>query len=71
MKLKLPIPHRGYAFELTPPVDAEVLPGTVRGKLRRAPQHMVALPRSRAQAQAQAQAPTAAAPPAPAPPATL
>ncbi|MFL5301308.1 MAG: hypothetical protein ACJ79R_13280 [Anaeromyxobacteraceae bacterium] len=67
MKLKLPIPHRGYAFELTPPVDAEVLPGTVRGKLRRAPQRMVALPRSRAQAQA----PTAAAPPAPAPPATL
>ncbi len=52
IKLKLPIPHRGYAFELTPPVEAEVLPGTVRGKLRRVPQEIVTLPRPKRQVHA-------------------
>jgi hypothetical protein len=37
IKLNLPIPQRGYRFELTPPVEVEVLRGTVRGKIQRAP----------------------------------
>ena len=45
MKLKLAIPYRGYRFELTPPVDVAVLPGTVRGNVRRVPQGIVSLPR--------------------------
>jgi hypothetical protein len=60
MKLKLPIPHRGYAFELTPPVEAEVLPGTVRGRVHRVPQRMVALPRAKRPAAATATATTVA-----------
>jgi len=47
LKLNLPIPHRGYRFELTPPVVAEVLPGTVRGAQRRVPQQTVKLRRPR------------------------
>jgi hypothetical protein len=45
VKLKLRIPYRGYRFELIPPVDVTVLPGTVRGNVRRVPQGMVSLPR--------------------------
>ena len=48
-KLKLPIPQRGYRFELTPPVEVEVLQGTVRGKIRRVPLRIVRIPRSRPQ----------------------
>ena len=48
IKLRHPIPHRGYRFELTPPVEVEVLQGTVRGKVRRVPQRLVSLlPRPR------------------------
>ncbi|HEX9288075.1 MAG TPA: hypothetical protein VF904_01030 [Anaeromyxobacteraceae bacterium] len=47
MKVKLPIPQRGYRFELTPPVDVEVLQGTVRGKLRRVPLRIVRIPRAK------------------------
>jgi len=49
-KLKLPIPQRGYRFELTPPVEVEVLPGTVRGKIQRVPLRIVKLPRPQAHA---------------------
>ena len=35
--MKLPIPNRGYRYELTPPVPVEVLEGRVRGRLRRVP----------------------------------
>lgn len=57
MKLRHPIPHRGYRFELTPPVEVEVLQGTVRGKVRRVPQRLVSLLRPRAKVQAAAIAP--------------
>jgi hypothetical protein len=36
-QVKLPIPHRGVQFELTPPVTVDVLKGRVRGKVKRAP----------------------------------
>jgi len=52
IKLRHPIPHRGYRFELTPPVEVEVLQGTVRGKIRRVPQRLVSLLRQRPKAQA-------------------
>jgi hypothetical protein len=53
IKVRHPIPHRGYRFELTPPVEVEVLQGTVRGKVRRIPQRLVSLlPRPRPRAQA-------------------
>lgn len=45
MTLRHPIPHRGYRFELTPPVEVEVLEGRVRGKIRRVPQRLVSLSR--------------------------
>jgi hypothetical protein len=32
-RVKLPIPSRGYSYELTPPVVVEVTKGNVRGKL--------------------------------------
>ncbi len=51
MKLRQPIPHRGYRYELTPPVEVEVLEGTVRGKIRRVPQRLVSLTRPRPKAQ--------------------
>jgi hypothetical protein len=35
--LKLPIPNRGYRYELTPPVQVDVLVGRIRGKAQRAP----------------------------------
>ncbi|HLU65848.1 MAG TPA: hypothetical protein VKZ63_06205 [Kofleriaceae bacterium] len=34
---ELPIPNRGYRYELTPPVEVEVLKGRIRGKKRRIP----------------------------------
>jgi hypothetical protein len=34
-RMELPIPHRGYRFELTPPISIEVLEGTIRGHQRR------------------------------------
>lgn len=49
--LTLEITTRGYRFELTPPVPVEVLPGTVRGRPRRAPTGFFPLPE---QLQAQA-----------------
>jgi hypothetical protein len=52
IKLKLPIPQRGYRFELTPPVEVEVLQGTVRGRIRRVPLRIVKLPQHRQQAHA-------------------
>lgn len=52
IKLKLAIPHRGYWFELTPPVDVEVLRGTVRGRIHRVPLRLVRLPRTNPLAQA-------------------
>jgi hypothetical protein len=48
MKLRHPIPNRGFRYELTPPVEVEVLQGTVRGKIRRVPQRLVSLTRPRA-----------------------
>ncbi len=63
IQVRHPIPHRGYRFELTPPVEVEVLPGTVRGKLRRVPQRLVSLSRARLQGQTpRAVAPSAAPP---------
>ncbi len=47
MKLRHPIPHRGYRFELTPPVEVEVLRGTVRGKIRSVPLRLVSQARPR------------------------
>jgi hypothetical protein len=47
-KLKVPIPQRGYRFELTPPLEVEVLPGTVRGRTKRVPLKLVGLPPARA-----------------------
>jgi hypothetical protein len=35
--MKLPIPNRGYRFELTPPIAVEVLEGRIRGRLKRVP----------------------------------
>lgn len=64
IKLNLPIPQRGYRFELTPPVEVEVLRGTVRGKIQRAPVRIVRLPRPRPQPHA-GDADVEAAPPAP------
>jgi hypothetical protein len=52
IKVRHPIPHRGYRFELTPPVEVEVLPGAVRGKIRRVPQRLVSLSRAKALAEA-------------------
>ena len=49
IRVRHPIAHRGYRFELTPPVEVEVLPGIVRGKLRRVPLRLVSLPRPRSQ----------------------
>ncbi|HZY05658.1 MAG TPA: hypothetical protein VFF02_19385 [Anaeromyxobacteraceae bacterium] len=49
IKVRHPIAHRGYRFELTPPVEVEVLPGIVRGKLRRVPLRLVSWPRPRSQ----------------------
>ncbi len=63
IKLKLPIPSRGYLFELTPPVEVEVLRGTVRGKLRKVPQRIVLVPRARSQARTTAAAAPGGAPP--------
>ncbi len=60
---KVPIPYRGYRFELTPPVGVEVLQGTVRGKLRWVPQRLVGLPRPKPRLSPAA----SVAPPAPAP----
>ncbi|WP_242343849.1 L,D-transpeptidase family protein [Anaeromyxobacter terrae] len=59
MKLRHPIPHRGYRWELTPPVEVEVLEGTVRGKIRRVPQRLVSLSRPRPKVQAPGAAPPA------------
>lgn len=47
MRLRHPIPHRGYRFELTPPVEVEVLRGRVRGKIRSVPQWLVSQTRLR------------------------
>ncbi len=41
LKLRHPIPHRGYRYELTPPVEVEVLQGTVRGRIRSVPLRLV------------------------------
>ncbi|HEU4383998.1 MAG TPA: hypothetical protein VFR85_10930 [Anaeromyxobacteraceae bacterium] len=49
IKVRHPIPHRGYRFELTPPVEVEVLPGTVRGRVHRVPLKLVSWPRPRSQ----------------------
>jgi hypothetical protein len=54
MTLKLPIPYRGFGFELTPPVEVEVLQGTVRGHIHRVPHRLVRLTRPGAVAQAPA-----------------
>ena len=56
IKLKLPIPQRGYRFELTPPVEVEVFRGTVRGKIQRVPLRIVRTPRPRPQPQPHASA---------------
>ena len=39
--LKLPIPHRGYRFELIPPVPVLVLEGNIRGTFRRPPARFI------------------------------
>jgi hypothetical protein len=36
-RIDLPIPHRGYRYELSPPIPIEVLEGTIRGHSRRVP----------------------------------
>lgn len=36
-QVKLPIPHRGYLYELTPPVVVDVLQGRIRSKEKRVP----------------------------------
>jgi len=43
-KMKLPIPQRGYRFELTPPVEVEVLEGNVRGRVHRVPLRLLEIP---------------------------
>jgi hypothetical protein len=43
IKVRHPISHRGYRFELTPPVEVEVLRGIVRGRIRRVPHRLVSL----------------------------
>jgi hypothetical protein len=40
-RLVIPIPHRGFVFELTPPVPVNVLEGTIRGRFRKPPGHLV------------------------------
>ncbi len=45
-----PIPYRGYRYELTPPVEVEVLQGTVRGKIREVPHLLVSQTRPRPRA---------------------
>ena len=69
IRVRHPVPHRGYRFELTPPVEVEVLRGTVRGKLRRVPLRLVSLSRARPQAQARSAVAPGAAPPLPGAPA--
>ncbi len=64
IKLRVPIPQRGYRFELTPPVEVEVLRGTVRGKIRRVPLPIVRIPRPKPQPHA-SEAATGVAPPLP------
>ncbi len=60
---KFPIASRGYRFELTPPVEVEVLPGTLHGKVRKVPHQFVRLQRPRPPA-----APAGSAPPESPPP---
>jgi hypothetical protein len=52
LTMKLPIPYRGFVFELTPPVEVDVLEGTLRGRIHRVPKRLVRLPRPGAVAQA-------------------
>jgi hypothetical protein len=40
-RLELPIPHRGFVFELTPPVPVDVLEGTIRGRFLKPPTSLV------------------------------
>jgi hypothetical protein len=61
MKLRHLIPHRGYRYELTPPMEVEVLQGTLRGKVRVPPQRLVSQTRPRPRVQV-AGAATSAAP---------
>jgi hypothetical protein len=65
--LRHPIAHRGFRYELTPPVEVEVLQGTVRGKIRRVPQRLVSLTRPRPRPQPPAAVHLPATGPAPAP----
>ncbi len=64
IRLRVPIPQRGYWFELTPPVEVEVLRGTVRGKIRRVPLPIVRISRPRPKPHA-SDAATEVAPPLP------
>ena len=61
---RFPISSRGYRFELTPPVEVEVLPGTLHGKVRKVPHHFVQLHRPRPPAAAPEGAPPESPPPA-------
>ena len=47
INVKHPIAHRGYRFELAPPVPVNVLQGTVRGRIREVPHRFVRLSRPR------------------------
>ena len=60
---RFPISSRGYRFELTPPVEVEVLPGTLHGKVRKVPHHFVQLHRPRPPAAAPEGAPSESPPP--------
>lgn len=39
--VKLPIPHRGYLYELTPPVVVDVLVGRIKSKVKKVPTRLL------------------------------
>jgi hypothetical protein len=59
VRFRHPIPYRGYRYELTPPVDVEVLQGTVRGRIRQVPHVLVSQARPRPRVRAPGVAPAA------------
>jgi hypothetical protein len=60
---RFPIASRGYRFELTPPVEVEVLPGTLHGRVRKVPHRFVRLQRPRPPAAAPERPPPEPPPP--------
>lgn len=43
-RLPLTVPHRGYLFELTPPIAVNVLEGNIHGRFHKPPGQLVRLP---------------------------